>query len=175
MATDFTQYIRAVPDFPKVGVRFYDITTLLLNPAGLKAALDQMETFVRSRKPDLLLGIESRGFLFGAALADRLGLGIALARKAGKLPAATVTAEYELEYGTDRIEVHADAIGSGQRVVIVDDLLATGGTMAAVCRLVEQVGGEVVGISAVIELSFLPWREKLTGHTVDFLISYDSE
>lgn len=175
MPTDFSQYIRLVPDFPKPGVLFYDITTLLLNPVGLKAALDRMESFVRSCQPDLLLGIESRGFLFGAALADRLDLGIALARKAGKLPAATVAAKYDLEYGTDTVEVHADAIAPGQRVVVVDDLLATGGTMAAVCRLIDEVGGEVVGISAVIELSFLPWREKLADRKVDFLVSYDSE
>ena len=108
MSDDIAKYIREVSNFPKPGVRFYDITTLLLDPVGLTAALDQMESFVRSCKPDILLGIESRGFLFGAALADRLGLGLALARKAGKLPAATVAAEYDLEYGTDRVEVHAE-------------------------------------------------------------------
>ena len=175
MGSDLKQFIRAVPDHPKPGVQYYDITTLLLNPEGMKKALDQMQAYVSTLAPDLLLGIESRGFLFGAALADRLGLGLALCRKAGKLPAETVSASYALEYGQELVEIHADAIRAGQRVVVVDDLLATGGTMAAVCGLVEKLGGKVAGVAAVIELSYLPWREKLAGRDVNFLISYDSE
>ncbi len=175
MDSDIRQFIRAVPDHPKPGVQYYDITTLLLDPVGLKQALDRMEAYVRALAPDLLVGIESRGFLFGAALADRLGLGLVLCRKAGKLPAATVAASYSLEYGKDKVEIHADAIQAGQRVVVIDDLLATGGTVAAACSLVEKLGGSVAGIAAVIELSYLPWREKLAGRDVNFLISYDSE
>lgn len=173
--TDLTKFIRAVPDFPKPGIKYYDITTLLLNPEGFKATIDRMETYLRSVNADVIIAIESRGFLFGAVLAERLGIGVILARKPGKLPAATVSAEYELEYGTDRLEVHVDAITENQRVVIVDDLIATGGTIAAVASLVEQQGAIVAGISAVIELSFLPWREKLSAWDVNHLISYDSE
>jgi adenine phosphoribosyltransferase len=169
------KYIREVPDFPKPGIIFYDITTLILDPQGLKTALDRMELFVRSKSPDLLVAVESRGFIFGAALADRLGIGMALARKAGKLPSDTIAASYSLEYGADQVEMHQDAIANGQRVVIVDDLLATGGTMAAVCQLVQELGGEVVGVSTVVELSFLPWHERLANYEVDFLVSYDSE
>jgi adenine phosphoribosyltransferase len=175
MSSDLKQFIRAVPDHPKPGVQFYDITTLLLSPEGMKMALDRMEAYVRTKAPDLLVGIESRGFLFGAVLADRMGLGIALCRKAGKLPGRTVAASYNLEYGADKVEMHADAVQPGQSVVLVDDLLATGGTVAAACSLVEKLGGKVVGISTVIELSYLPWREKLSGRDVDFLVSYDSE
>ncbi len=172
---ELRKYIREVPDFPKPGIRFYDITTLLLDPVGFKTALEAMEKYVRSRNPQKLLVIESRGFLFGAALADRLGIGVALARKPGKLPSKTARVEYNLEYGTDSLEVHADAINKGDRVVIVDDLIATGGTLAGACKVVEQLGGEVVGISAVIDLSFLPWRDKFTKYDVNYLISYDSE
>ncbi len=173
--TDFKSFIRSVPDFPKPGICFYDITTLLQDKNGFRLALDAMEKYVRSCKPDVLVAIESRGFLFGAALADRLHVGIVPARKPGKLPYKTVAETYELEYGTDSLEIHADAVQSGERVVIIDDLIATGGTLQAVCKLVEKLGGEVVGISAVIELSFLPWREKLTGYDVNYLVSYDSE
>ena len=175
MKDELCKYIREVADFPKPGVRFYDITTLLQNPIGFGLALDRMESFIRSKAPDVLIGVESRGFIFGSALADRLDLGFALARKAGKLPFDTVSATYELEYGNDSIEIHSDVVAPGQRVVIVDDLIATGGTLEAVCRIVEELGGEVVGISCVVELSFLSWRDRLAAYTVDSLISYDSE
>ena len=169
------QYIRSVPDFPKAGINFYDITTLMKDPIGFKLALDQMEKFVKSKNPDKLVCIESRGFVFGAALCDRLHVGFVPARKPGKLPAETITEEYELEYGTDKLEIHIDAINPGDRIVIVDDLLATGGTMLAACKLVEKLGGSVEGISCVIDLTFLPWRDKLQAYDVNFLIAYDSE
>ncbi len=172
---DIKQYIRSVPDFPKPGVNFYDITTLLQDPVGFCLALDAMERYARSRKPDRLVVIESRGFVFGGALADRLGVGFALARKPGKLPYTTVSEEYALEYGTDRLELHEDAVTAGERVLVVDDLIATGGTLAAVCKMIERLGGEVVGVATVIELSFLPWREKLHAYDVNYLVSFDSE
>jgi len=169
------EYIRTVPDFPKPGVNFYDITTLIQDPAGFRMALEQMEQYIRSRKPQKIVGIESRGFIFAAALADRLHVGLAVARKPGKLPYKTVSEEYDLEYGTDRVELHEDAITPGERTVVVDDLIATGGTIQATCCLVERLGGEVVGISSVIDLSFLPWREKLKKYDINYLISYDSQ
>ncbi|MFH1687821.1 MAG: adenine phosphoribosyltransferase [bacterium] len=175
MKDELRKYIREVADFPKPGICFYDITTLILDPTGMAKALDRMEEFIRTKSPDLLVGVESRGFVFGAALADRLGLGLALARKAGKLPADTVSASYALEYGSDCIELHQDAVTPGQRVVIVDDLIATGGTLRAVCQMVEKLGGEVVGISSVVELAFLPWHDKLAAYAVDSLVSYGSE
>jgi adenine phosphoribosyltransferase len=172
---DLKQYIRSVPDFPKPGINFYDITTLLQNPEGFRAAVDMLEEYVLGCRTEKILAIESRGFFFGAAIADRLGLSIVPARKPGKLPYKTIFEEYELEYGTDRLELHADAVNPGERVVVVDDLIATGGTLLAACRLIEKLGGEVAGIAAVIDLRFLPWREKLAGYDVRCLISYDSE
>jgi len=169
------KYIRSVPDFPKTGINFYDITTLMMDPKGFKLALDQMERFVKSKNPDKLICIESRGFIFGAALCDRLNIGFIPARKPGKLPAKTISEEYELEYGTDKLEIHIDSVKPGDRIVVVDDLLATGGTMFAVCKLVEKLGGSVEGISCVIDLEFLPWRDKLQAYDVNYLISYDSE
>jgi len=169
------KYIRNVPDFPKPGVLFYDITTLLEDSEGFKQVLSRMEEFIKSRNADKIVSIESRGFIFGAALADRLSIGLVLGRKPGKLPYETISEEYELEYGTDKLEIHADAVREGERVVIVDDLIATGGTLKSVCSMVEKLGGEVVGISTVIELSFLPWREKLKAYNVQYLVSYDSE
>ena len=169
------KYIRNVPDFPKPGVLFYDITTLLQDSAGFKQALDRMEEFIKEKNAGKIVSIESRGFIFGAALADRLGVSLVLGRKPGKLPYNTISEEYELEYGTDKLELHADAVSEGERVVIVDDLIATGGTLQSVCRMVERLGGTVAGISAVIELSFLPWREKLKDYEVQYLVSYDSE
>jgi adenine phosphoribosyltransferase len=169
------KYIRHVPDHPKPGITFYDITTLILDPAGFKAALDAMEGYARERQTQKIVCIESRGFLFGGALADRLGLGCILARKAGKLPGKTVSEEYALEYGTDRLELHDDTVQPGERVLVVDDLIATGGTLQAVCRMIERLGGLVCGIAAVIELSYLPWREKLKEYDVHHLITYDSE
>jgi adenine phosphoribosyltransferase len=173
--SDLASYIRTVPDFPKQGILFYDITTLLEHPQGFQKALDRMENYVRSCNPDSIVAIESRGFLFGAALADRLGLGVIPVRKIGKLPSATISQEYALEYGTDHVEIHSDSIESGDKVVIVDDLIATGGTIAATCKLIERLGGEVTGISTVIELSFLPWREILKDYDVNYLITFDSE
>ncbi len=172
---DLKRFIREVPDFPKPGINFYDITTLWQNPEGFKMALDAMEKYVRSKNAAKLVSLEARGFTFGGALADRLGLAFIPARKPGKLPYDTIAETYALEYGTDTIEIHADAVSEGERVVIVDDLIATGGTVLAACKLVEKLGGEVVGISAVIDLNFLPWRDKLAGYEVDCLIAYDSE
>ena len=172
---DIKQYIRNVPDFPKPGITFYDVTTLFAHPIGFKLAVDGMEKYVRSRKPDKIVGIESRGFVVGAAVADRTGLPLILARKPGKLPADTVSEEYSLEYGSATVEIHTDAISKGDRVLVADDLIATGGTLAAVCNLVRKLGGEVVGISAVIALPYLPYEEKLTGYDLDFLVTYDSE
>ena len=172
---ELKQFIRRVPDFPKPGVNFYDITTLLQNPTGFRAAVEAMERYVYSRTPQKVVGIESRGFVFAAVIADRLNVGLALARKPGKLPYKAITEEYDLEYGSDSIVMHVDAVTPEERVVIVDDLIATGGTLQAVCRLVERLGGKVAGISAVVDLSFLPWREKLTGYDVNCLVSYDSQ
>ncbi len=173
--TDLTKYIRSVPDFPKPGINFYDITTLLQNPEGFRLAVDGLEEYVRKIRAEKILAVESRGFFFGAALADRLGLSIVPARKPGKLPYQTISEEYALEYGTDRLEIHADAVEKGERVVVVDDLIATGGTLVAACKLVERLGGEVAGVAAVIDLSFLPWRERLAAYDVHYLVSFDSE
>ena len=172
---DLKQFIREVPDFPKPGINFYDISTLLQDKIGFGLALDRMEVYAVSRKAEKIVAIEARGFVFGAALADRMNIGLAIARKPGKLPYKTHSQEYALEYGTDRIEMHIDAVSRGERVLVVDDLIATGGTLAAACKLVEKMGGEVVGISSVISLDFLPYREKLEGYDINFLVSYDSE
>lgn len=172
---DLKRYIRSVPDFPKKGINFYDITTLMSSPEGMKLALAKMEDYVKECRADKIVAIESRGFVFGGILADRLNISLVPARKPGKLPYKTVAASYELEYGVDTLEMHVDAVKQGERVVVVDDLIATGGTLAAVCQLCEELGGEVVGISAVIELSFLPWKEKLSRWDVNTLVSYDTE
>jgi adenine phosphoribosyltransferase len=170
---DLKNHIRAVPDFPKPGILFYDISTMLAHPAAWRHCVTQMAKEVAAHKPDLLIGIESRGFLVSAPLALELGCGFAMVRKQGKLPGETIAFEYELEYGSDIIEIQADAIEQGQRVVILDDLLATGGTMAASTQLVRQVGGDVRANVCIIELSFLGGREKLD---VPFssLVTYDS-
>ncbi len=172
---ELKKYIRHVPDFPKPGIIFYDITTLFQNPVGFELALDEMEKYIRSRSAEKIVGIEARGFVLGAALADRLKLGFVLARKPGKLPYRTITEEYALEYGTDKLQIHADAIKPGERVVVVDDLMATGGTLVAAAKLVEKLGGVVAGISGVIGLDFLPYKEKLARYDFNCLISYDSE
>ena len=169
------KYIREVPDFPKPGVNFYDISTLLQNQTGFNLALDQMEKYAVSRDTQKIMAIEARGFVFGAALADRMNVGLVIARKPGKLPYKTIAQEYVLEYGIDKIEVHKDAIESGDRVLVVDDLIATGGTLEAACKLVEKLKGEVVGISSVISLDFLPYKDKLAAYDVNCLISYDSD
>lgn len=169
------KYIRSVPDFPKPGINFYDITTLIQDPTGLAMALDRMQSFIAARKATKIVGIESRGFIFGAALADRLRISFVPARKSGKLPYKTVAQEYALEYGTARLEMHVDAIKEGDRCVIVDDLIATGGTLQATGHLIERLGGEVVGISALIALTFLPFEEKLSKYDIDYLLGYDAE
>ena len=158
---DLKDHIRGVPDFPKPGILFYDISTLLRHPDAWQVAMGRMAALVRSSQPDMLAGIESRGFLLAAPLALKLGCGFVMLRKQGKLPAATVGLDYALEYGTDRIEIQADAVAPGQRVVIVDDLLATGGTMRAGIELLRKVGAEVPAAVALIELSFLSGRRRL--------------
>lgn len=164
--------IRDIPDFPQEGILFKDITTLLKNPAAFRQALDEMTNIVRGQKIDIVVGMESRGFIFGAPLADRLGAGFVPARKLGKLPAPTFQAEYDLEYGTNTIEIHKDAIKSGMKVLIVDDLLATGGTAEATARLVETVGGQIAGLIFLIELKSLKGRSRLTNYPVTALIEY---
>lgn len=172
---DLKQSIRSIPDFPKPGIVFRDITTLLKDAAAFREAVDEMAAAFADKKPELVVGVESRGFIFGGAMAYKLGIGFVPVRKPGKLPAETVRAEYELEYGKDAIEIHKDAIRPGQKVLLVDDLLATGGTMAATVELVKQLGAEIVGIVFLIELAFLNGREKLAGYPVKALISYASE
>jgi adenine phosphoribosyltransferase len=167
--------IRSVPDFPKKGIVFRDITTLLKDPRALQSAVDLLHERHRSERIDKVVGIEARGFILGAALALRLGAGFVPVRKRGKLPAETLREEYALEYGTDVVEIHADAVQRGERVLLHDDLLATGGTAAAGCRLIERMGGTIVGLSFLIELTFLNGRSKLPGYDVFSIIQYDSE
>lgn len=167
--------IRDVPDFPKKGIIFKDITTLLKDAEGLSAAAENLLSFVKDKKITKVVGIESRGFILGGLLAEKLNAGFVPIRKPGKLPAETFSENYELEYGMDRIEIHKDAIVHGDKVLLHDDLLATGGTMEAACKLVERLGGEVVQISFLIELSFLNGREKLKKYDVRSIIQYDSE
>ncbi len=164
--------IRNIPDFPKKGIIFRDITTLLQNPSAFRQAIDVLCSSLDGKNHDALLGIESRGFIFGSAMAYKLGKGLVIARKPGKLPARTIAAFYELEYGTDSLEVHADAIEPGQSVVIVDDLLATGGTARAVAELVEKAGGKVAALVFLIELDFLKGREKLSGYEIISILHY---
>jgi len=164
--------IRSVPDFPKPGILFYDITTLLRDPAGFKLALDGMSTRYQGKGISVVVGIESRGFILGAAVADRLGVGFCPIRKPGKLPAKTIKESFQLEYGTDAIEIHADAIEPGQRVLIVDDVLATGGTASAAVKLVKRLGGELHGLAFLIELAALNGRRHLEGEQVFSLLSY---
>ena len=170
--TDLKKQIRHVPDFPKPGILFYDITTLLQDPAGLRAAIDSLATPFTGKGIDLVVGIESRGFIFGAPVADRIGAGFVPVRKPGKLPSACVRASYALEYGTDTLEMHADAIKKGQRVLIVDDLLATGGTASATAGLVKGVGGTLAGLAFLIELVGLEGRAKLAGEQVHASLKY---
>jgi adenine phosphoribosyltransferase len=166
--------IREVPDFPKPGINFYDITTLLKDPDGFRQVIDGLASQFKDEKVDTVIGIEARGFIFAPAMAYQLGAGFVPARKPGKLPSECATVSYDLEYGQDALQMHRDAVGEGHRVVIADDLLATGGTASAVVRLVEQLGGEVVGLAFVVELEFLPGREKLAGYDVRSLIKYQS-
>ncbi len=164
--------IREVPDFPKPGINFYDITTLLKDGEGLKQTIQGLENAARVAPVDLVLGIEARGFFFAPAVAVSLGVGFVPVRKPKKLPAQCIAEEYALEYGTDTLEIHADAIQPGQRVLIVDDVLATGGTAAAVARLVQRAGGDVAGLAFVIELDFLNGRSKLEGQAIHSLLHY---
>jgi adenine phosphoribosyltransferase len=166
------QRIRHVPDFPKPGILFYDVTTLLQDMDGFKMAVDAMADPHAAARVDLVVGIESRGFIFGAALADRLGAGFAPVRKPGKLPSTTRRATYELEYGSDSLEIHEDAIESGQRVLVVDDLLATGGTASATVGLVRALGAEVIGVQFLIELVALHGRDRLKGEQVGAVLKY---
>ena len=167
------QLIRTVPDFPKPGILFYDITTLLKHKSGFAQLIDALAQHYIGQKVDLVLGIEARGFIFGPALAYRLNAGFVPVRKPKKLPAPAARVSYDLEYGTDSLEIHLDAIQSGQRVVLVDDLLATGGTMQATIQLVKQLGGEIAGLAFAIELDFLKGRAKFPEYDVFSLLHYD--
>ena len=171
---ELKKYIREVPDFPKPGINFYDITTLLKDAEGLEMTIDAMTEQCRGMLIDTVVGIESRGFIFGAPLAYQLGTGFIPVRKPKKLPHETASVSYELEYGTDSLEIHKDAVGQGHRVLIVDDLLATGGTARAVANLIEGLGGKVAGVHFVIEFGFLNGRSKFEGYDVKSLINYSS-
>jgi adenine phosphoribosyltransferase len=171
-AIDLRSRVREVPDFPEPGIGFKDIAPLLLDPEALKQCVDSLASWTAERKPDLVLGAEARGFWLGAAIAVEAGCGFVPARRPGKLPPETVTARYLLEYGENALEVAADAVADGARVVIHDDVLATGGTVQAIAGLVEQLGGHVVGINFVIELSFLEGRKRLGGYDIYSLIEY---
>jgi adenine phosphoribosyltransferase len=167
--------IRSIPDFPKPGIVFRDITPLLADPQGLADAVDALTELTRDLRPDVVIGAEARGFLLGPALSRELGTGFVLARKPGSLPHRTIRHEYALEYASSVLEVHEDAIAPGMRVLVHDDLLATGGTARALCSLAEQLGGEVVGCAFLIELAFLPGRAALAPHEARALIRYDEE
>ncbi len=169
---DLKSLIREVPDFPKPGINFYDITTLLKDPAGWRATIDALKEHYAGIEADVVVGIEARGFFFAPAMAYALGAGFVPVRKPGKLPAEIETVEYALEYGFDRLQVHKDAIQPGTRVLILDDVLATGGTAAAVASLVERLGGTVIGLGFVIELDFLNGRSKLAGRELFSLLHY---
>ena len=169
---DLKQHIRHVPDFPKPGILFYDITTLLRHPQGLKAAIERLSTPYAGARIDAVVGIESRGFILGAAVAERLGAGFIPVRKPGKLPAKAIKEIYDLEYGKDALEIHADAVENGQRVLIVDDVLATGGTAAATAQLVKKLGAELHGLAFLIELLALNGKTKLAGENVFSVLQY---
>jgi adenine phosphoribosyltransferase len=171
-AEDLRAKIREIPDFPKPGILFYDITTLLKDPDAYRAAIDLMLAPYRDEKIDLVVGMESRGFIFSAPMAYQLRAGLVPVRKLGKLPAETITVEYALEYGSNTLEIHRDAIEPGQKVLIIDDLLATGGTVHGTIELVERLQGEVVGLGFLVELDFLKGRDRLQGHRVESVIRY---
>ena len=171
-AEDLRAKIREIPDFPKPGILFYDITTLLKDPDSFRESIDLMLEPYKDEKIDLVVGMESRGFIFSAPLAYLLGAGLVPVRKLGKLPAETITVEYALEYGSNTLEIHRDSIQAGQRVLIVDDLLATGGTVKGTIELVERLQGEVVGLAFLVELDFLKGRDRLAGHRVTSVIKY---
>lgn len=169
---DLRQWIRDIPDFPTKGVIFRDITTLLKDPRAFRKAVDGLSAVVDGRNMDVLLGVESRGFIFASTLAYKLGKGLVIVRKPGKLPAETIQVSYQLEYGTDSIEMHADAIEPGQKVVVVDDVLATGGTARAVAELVEKAGGKVEALVFLVELDYLKGRDKLSGYETISVLRY---
>jgi adenine phosphoribosyltransferase len=171
---DLRAYVRDIPDFPTPGIVFRDITPLLLDPRALDAAVTRLVQFAKPLDIELVVAAEARGFILGGAVAHQLGTGFVPARKRGKLPHETISAEYGLEYGIDALEVHADALAGGARVLIHDDLLATGGTAGALCELVEALGGQIVACAFLIELSFLGGRERLAPHHVHALVDYDS-
>lgn len=167
--------IRSVPGFPKPGIVFRDITTLLLDPEAYRASIDVFRDHYQDKRIAKVVSVESRGFMFGSALAYLLHAGLVPVRKPGKLPAEKLREEYELEYGSDALEIHSDAIVAGDRVLIIDDLLATGGTVTATCKLVERLGGTIVGLAFLIELSFLKGRDKLARYDIFSVVSYDKE
>jgi adenine phosphoribosyltransferase len=169
---DLKRFIREVPDWPKPGILFYDITTLLKDPLALRMTVDRFVWLFAQQQVDKVVGMESRGFMFGPIVAYDLNAGFVPVRKPGKLPAPTVEQSYELEYGTDRLQVHRDAIEPGERVLVVDDLVATGGTARATAELIQQLGGEVVGMGFIIELTFLQPRDRLTEYRLESLIQY---
>jgi adenine phosphoribosyltransferase len=172
---DIDAAIRRVPDHPRAGILFYDLLPLFQDREGLASAVGLITGWARERAVDRVVGVEARGFVLGGAIAAGLGVGLSVARKPGKLPSARVSREYALEYGTDVLEMHTDAVAPGERVLVHDDLLATGGTAAAVCRLVEELGGIVAGVAVVAELTFLPGRAALAGYDVMSLVTYASE
>ena len=172
MTVDLASRIRDIPDFPKPGIQFKDITTLLKDGESFKAAIDGLLAQIGDRAVDAVVGMESRGFIFGAPVAYALGVGFVPVRKLGKLPADVVSIEYELEYGSATLEMHKDALAPGARVLVVDDLLATGGTVAGTIELVKQLRGEIVALAFLIELTFLKGRERLQGHDIITLIRY---
>lgn len=174
-AFDLDAAIRKIPHHPKPGILFYDLMPLFADGRALTAVVDRIGAWARDLRIDAVLGAEARGFIVGGAVANELGVGFLTARKPGKLPGRTISQEYDLEYGTDTLEVHADAITPGMRILVHDDLLATGGTARATCEMVERLGGVVVGVAVVVELTFLPGRERLADYDVLSLVSYDSE
>ncbi len=171
-AIKLEKYIRSIPDWPKEGILFRDITPLLADPKAFTTAVDALCAGFTEAGIEYVAAVEARGFIFGAAVAERLNAGFVPIRKKGKLPSKTESITYDLEYGTDTLEVHNDAIGKGSKVLMVDDLLATGGTMAAACRLIEKIGGQIIGITFLIELSDLPGREKLTDYNINTVLTY---
>ncbi len=170
---DLKQYIRSIPDFPKEGILFRDITPLLADPAALTAATEALCADFRGAGIEYVAAVEARGFIFGTAVAEKLGAGFVPIRKKGKLPSKTESISYDLEYGTDTLQVHVDAVKSQAKVLMVDDLLATGGTMASACKLIEKIGGQIVGITFLIELTALAGRAKLSGYNAKSIITYD--
>lgn len=175
MPEQLRKAIREIPDFPKEGILFYDLTTLFADAAAFRHAIDLFAERYAGDKPDVIIGVEARGFLIAAALAYALGTGVAIVRKPGKLPYKTYSESYELEYGTDQIEIHQDAVRPGQKVLVIDDLLATGGTLEAAAKLVERAGGKVAELACIVELTFLPGRDRLKKYPVHSLLTYDSE